>query len=133
MRIIQIVSHAGTCFLLPRSLSSRVEPLLDSDVSTAGWVPSQGASCVSARLKREATLFAGVRFYHVDFFFFDTAEDSTQTSRTQGTGDLHERPSRVVVAPLSRPESGIALEQSEGRRRRGEHGPARGTRQHHMS
>ena len=41
VRIIQIISHAGIYFLLPRSLSSRVEPLLDSAVSTAGWVPSQ--------------------------------------------------------------------------------------------
>ncbi len=75
--------------------------------STALFLPRVGChrrtSCVSARLKREATLFAGVGFFHVDFFFFDTAEDSTQTSRTQGTGDLHERPSRVVSSTPQQP------------------------------
>ena len=129
---IEIVSHAGTCFLLPRSLSSRVEPLLDSVVSTAGWVPSQGASCVSARLKREATLFAGVGFFHVDFFFLTRPRIRRRLPAPRGPGIYMNGPVGSLAAPLSSPESGIALEQSEGRWRRGEHGPARGTRQHHV-
>ena len=80
MLITQIISHAGTCFLLPRSLPSRVEPLLRMAVS----LPHPRLGAITARAASLAPdAEANPRSLLV---YFDTKEDSRKSRPYPGDG-----------------------------------------------